>query len=544
MSKRATESIVSQSLWGRRRIQSPVTLPHMHRRTAATSRAVVGRFARAFCIAPIALTFSLTFGWIQTVHSQPAALPDLGDAAMAQLPPFLERRLGEAIMVDGRRDPAYLDDPDLSHYLQQMADRLLAGNPDRGDTRIDAFALREPRINAFAMPGGFIGLHTGLITAAQTESELAGVVAHEIAHVTQRHIARGWVQQQQDSLIALGALAAAVLAARASGSGQLPEAAAVMGQAAAVNSTLRFSRDAEREADRVGFLMLEQAGYDPAGMAGFFGRLMQANRFNQAPSGLSYASTHPVTIERMADMQLRVRDAGGSTHVDSADFFMARVQARVLQAQADPGARRQAAEFLTLQFGEAQNPLLRQAAAYGVARILLDTGPTQLQEVAQWLERAESAAPPHPSLTLLRARWLAASGQTEVALQSLRSAQSQWPERQALQRLQIALLLSLGQSELALELTQTALQRWPQEPALWRLRSQAFEAQGDVSQARRALAEHYALLGALPTAVEVLNQARRASNDFFEQSELDARTRELQRRLLEERELLSRFERR
>ena len=505
------------------------------------SHRLLARVARAV---PIVLSLALLQASIPPAQSQPAALPDLGDAAMAQLPPFLERRLGEAIMVDGRRDPAYLDDPDLSHYLQQMADRLITANPDRGEVRIDAFALREPRINAFAMPGGFIGLHTGLITAAQTESELAGVVAHEIAHVTQRHIARGWVQQQQDSLIALGALAAAVLAARASGSGQLPEAAAVMGQAAAVNSSLRFSRDAEREADRVGFLMLEQAGYDPAGMAGFFSRLMQANRFNQAPSGLSYASTHPVTIERMADMQVRVRDSAGTPHIDGADFFMARVQARVLQAQADSSARAQAIEFLTLQFSEAQNPLLRQAAAYGVARLLLDQVPTQVNEVAQWLDRAESAAANHPSLSLLRARWLDASGQHDLALQRLREAQALWPDRQSLQRLQIALLLRQGQNKQAFELTQAALQRWPQEAELWRLQSQALEALGEVSQARRALGEHYALLGALPTAIELINQARRASTDFFEQSELDARARELQRRLLEERELLSRFERR
>ena len=149
----------------------------------------------------LAALLVLTLGW-QSVWAQPSAAPSLGPASSSDLSPALERRLGEAIMVQGRLEPDYIKDPDISQYLNVMGKKLAAHAPG-GAPDIEVFGVRDPVVNAFAMPGGFIGINTGLIVASGAEAELAGVLAHEIAHVTQRHIARGLTQQQQSTHIAI-----------------------------------------------------------------------------------------------------------------------------------------------------------------------------------------------------------------------------------------------------------------------------------------------------------------------------------------------------
>ena len=214
----------------------------------------------------------------------------MGAASAADLSPMLERSLGEAIMSQGRRDPTYVDDPELSQYLTTMGRKLAAFAPG-AVPEVEMFGVRDPEINAFAMPGGFIGINTGLIVSSGSESELAAVVAHEIGHVVQRHIARGMTQQSQNGMLMLASLAGALLAALAGGGGNLAMGVAAFGQAAAINRQLGFSRDAEREADRAGFQMLTKAGYDAEGMSQMFSRLMNASRLNEGAGGGSWAST-------------------------------------------------------------------------------------------------------------------------------------------------------------------------------------------------------------------------------------------------------------
>ena len=152
---------------------------------------------------------------------------------------MLERSLGEAIMSQGRRDPTYVDDTELSQYLTTMGRKLATYSPG-AVPEVEMFGVRDPEINAFAMPGGFIGVNTGLIVASASESELAAVLAHEIGHVVQRHIARGMTQQNQNSMVMLASLAGALLAALAGGGGNLAMGVAAFGQAAAINRQLGF----------------------------------------------------------------------------------------------------------------------------------------------------------------------------------------------------------------------------------------------------------------------------------------------------------------
>ncbi|KMZ12461.1 Exported zinc metalloprotease YfgC precursor [Candidatus Burkholderia humilis] len=257
-------------------------------------------------------------------------LPDLGDGSGGSRPPQAERKVGERMMCEVRANPDYLDDWLIRDYLDSIASKLSAAAASQflGGYRpdFDLFAVRDAQINAFSMPGGFIGVNTGLIAATQTESELASVVGHEMGHVLQRHIARMITQQEKSSYAALAGMLAGLLAGVLAHSGDLGMGIAMGGQAFAVDNQLRFSRAAEHEADRVGFQMLTAAGYDPYAMTAFFGRL---DRSTMGDNGVPpYVRTHPLTTKRIADMEDRARRVPYRQPRQSTEYAFVRGRAR------------------------------------------------------------------------------------------------------------------------------------------------------------------------------------------------------------------------
>ena len=209
-------------------------------------------------------------------------LPDLGDSSQSLMSPAQERKLGEAIVRQIRAGGGYLEDAEVNDYLNEVGNRLVTATRDvRQDFLF--FAVPDPGINAFALPGGFIGVNTGLILLAQNESQLASVLAHEISHVTQHHMTRGLASQQNVLLTTLAGLAVAIVASKAGGSnsGQATSAAIAGTQALTVQQQINFTRENEFEADRVGFSRLVAAGFDPNAMADFFERLQRASRFSE-----------------------------------------------------------------------------------------------------------------------------------------------------------------------------------------------------------------------------------------------------------------------
>src|SRR2546423_7597527 len=245
------------------------------------------------------------------------ALPDLGGAGDVSLSPQMERRIGESIVRDIRlREPAYVDDPELAEYLGNLGARLAQQAGARFD--FEFFVMRDHSINAFALPGGFVGVHTGLLTAADTESELASVLAHGTSPVTQRHIARMLGQQQQLQMPMLAALAAAILLGRARP--DLAVGAALGAQAAGVQASLSYSRDFEREADRIGIQRLDDAGFDAHAMPTFFERMQRANRISEDSTMPGYFRSHPVTSEGIAEVQTKPAPSQYRPHPDSAAF--------------------------------------------------------------------------------------------------------------------------------------------------------------------------------------------------------------------------------
>lgn len=255
-------------------------------------------------------------------------LPSMGSVAGTDLSPTEEQLLGEEIMSQIRADSAYLNDAETLDYLNHLGYRLVSVSKSH-TYNFFFFPIIDHSLNAFALPGGFIAVHSGLFVAAQSESELAGVIGHEIGHVSQRHIARMIDQQRHSAALTIGSLLLAILAARAGG-GQAATAVAMGSQAAMIQNQLGFSRSAEREADRVGLTSLVNAGFDPKGMENFFARLHKNNRYYEAAAP-EYLSTHPLTVERISDMENRTRKMGAHLHEDSLDFLLIQQRLRVLQ---------------------------------------------------------------------------------------------------------------------------------------------------------------------------------------------------------------------
>jgi len=474
-------------------------------------------------------------GW--PAAAQPVGLPSMGAASADDLSPAVERQLGEAIMAQGRRDPTYVDDSEISQYLTAMGRKLAAYAPG-GAPDIEVFPVRDPEINAFAMPGGFVGVNSGLVVSSDSESELAAVLAHEIGHVVQRHIARGMTQQSQNSAVMLASLAGALLAALAGGGGNLAMGVAAFGQAAAINRQLGFSRDAEREADRTGLQMLSKAGYDTSGMARMFSRLMNASRLNEGTGGGSWASTHPLSIDRMSDVQNRIRDLPASHYLDSDDFWFIRAKLRVLQGR-DALSLRSAQQQLQDE-SRALSGVRRAAALYGLALYSLQRNDvTQAQ--AYWSQAGEGGRT-SPQLAKLGIDIALARKDGPGALQQAEAAIKRWPDRRALGIAYATALQNDGRNDQAQAYLRERIKQWgPDEPGLYQMLAQSEARTSRPVEARRNMARFYEMTGAYAAAESQLQQARGLSNDFYEQSQIDVQIKEVRQKLADERELLQRF---
>jgi predicted Zn-dependent protease len=478
-------------------------------------------------------------------------LPTLGDVEREDLSPLMERKLGEEIMRDIRRDHDFLDDGPILEYLNQFGNALVAARPGaRGEASFDYyfFAVRDPQLNAFALPGGFIAVHSALLLAAQTESELASVLGHEIGHVVQRHIARSLGKQRQDALIPLAAMVLAALASKAGGDAAIGVFTA--GQGLAIQRQLNFSRDAEREADRIGFQIMGEAGFDTTGMVAFFQRLQASSR-NYSDLVPAYLQSHPLTTERIADIQARIREQPYKQRLDSLDFHLVRARARVLQDESTQGLA-DATVFFENQASQQQGRQQIAAAQYGLAMVALKRGDTA--KAQQWLDKARATIdkPPAPG-TLSAARntgpnsifvstaieiKLAQPNDKAVIAQALKDADAahiQFPLSRGIAHQYGEALIAAGELERAAVYLRDQVQLYREDPDSYDLLARAYAAQGKISLQHIALAESYVLQGGVLSALDQLSLARKASDaSFYEQAVIDARERELQARRREE----------
>ncbi|MEY4481042.1 MAG: hypothetical protein RIQ84_204 [Pseudomonadota bacterium] len=474
---------------------------------------------------------------------QSLVLPDLGDSSSISLSPSDERQLGERIMREIRRDPDYSNDLVFYDYLNTIGQTLVRAAKKDGIPGLDGsgtfainfelFGVRDRSINAFALPGGFIGVHTGLVVSAESESELASVLGHEIGHVTQKHIARMYGQQGTNSMIALASIFLAVIAA--SRNPNAAQGIAMGGQALAIQNQLSYSRDAEREADRVGLQILQSGGFDIQGMPDFFQRMQRANSIME--SGVpGYVRSHPLTTDRIADMQDRVRGLPNKKVLSSVEFYLLKARARLIQTSSASNYPELKQYFESLA---RRSDLPKQLEGnYGLSLLSFKQGrigdaETYLQKTRVSLQGLVSQNSPVQKLSLsvesTEIDIMVAKGLHDEALRKIAQVKSIYPRSRALNVAMVNSQLKIQQYDQAISWLKVQSKSRPDETLWWFLLSQAYSQAGKRALQHAALAEKYVTEGAWVGAIEQMKLAKAAGDaDFYQASEIDARARQIQ----------------
>ncbi len=456
-------------------------------------------------------------------------LPDLGDVSSTSLSDTQETTIGNRIMRDIRADPDYIDDPEISDYINSLGQRLLsaADGPHRD---IDYFVVRDDTINAFALPGGHIGINSALILLTQNESELAGVVGHETGHILQHHQARMLYGQRGMQFASLAALVLAVLASRGGGdqSGQVTEAVVAGAGAMQLQNQLSYSRAHEREADRVGLGLLERAGFSPRAMVTFFERLLRANRVNELKGAPVYLRDHPLTTERIADMQDRVASMPPRLVADTMEYHIARAKLRVAASSPD-----EAVAYFRTQLQD--KTVVRPAEdVYGLALAL--RGARQFDAAWKTLQPLRSRPNSHPAFELLAGELKTDMGEPKQALAIYRAALSEHPYYRAVVYANLDLLQQMGRTKEVLADVDKSLVDMPNDPRLYEIQARAYEAQGNLVAQHRAQGEAQYHRDNLAAAVDQLEMAVKSkSSNFYELSSAEARLGEMRSLLKNER---------
>ena len=423
-------------------------------------------------------------------------LPDMGSPADAILNNTEEAQIGRAIMRDIRNSGQVVEDPLVTEYLNDIGSRI-AAQTNEGQHSFTFFAVQDGRINAFALPGGYVGVHTGLLEATRNEDELAGVLAHEVAHVTQRHIARAIHANSRQSILTTAMMLGAIIVAAAGGSGDAVQGAMAVAQGTAMQQQINFTRSNEYEADRVGIAALADAGFDPYGMASFFDVLSRQQTTSPDMRAPEFMRTHPVTTARVAEARSRAKDYPPVQSQDSVSYGVART--RVIVADFD--TPEQAVAHFESRNYDNQNDIERygRAVAYQRAGRYYEALPI----FEALLEKDKSVIAYHIGL-----------GQTLVALDQWSTAVDVFEQALALFPRNVPLvieygerLLELGKPAKAHTLLLDLLNNVPPTPAQVRLIARAASLAGEEAEAYYYMSEYRLMIGDLAGGIGFLQQA-------------------------------------
>lgn len=452
------------------------------------------------------------------------SLPDLGDESAAALSPKDERRIGEEFMRQARAQLDILDDPELNEYIQQLGNVLTKGLENQSGFHF--FLINNKTINAFAVPGGYIGVHTGLLQAARNEAEVAAVLAHEAAHITQRHIPRLIAESRRISGPALAALLAGILIAASGGQGG--EAAVALTTAGLAQHELNFTRSFEQEADRIGMTILNTAGYDARAMPAFFEQMEIQSRLyeNNLPE---FLRTHPITGRRIAESRNHAESFPIRNGLDSEAFAHMQARLQVLGNKPEVAVR-----IFRENLKNRETVTAKAADRYGYAFALLSNNQFDQArgEVLPLLKTNPDYVPYH----ILSAEIELAAGNKSLGLDKYAAAARRFQSSLALVQRQASALLKTGKASQARQILDKAVRLHAKEPSLYKLLATAAGESGKRMEAHRAYGEYYFLIGQPRAAIEQFQLASRfAENNFYYVSSLEARIKEIRETLPTER---------
>ena len=455
---------------------------------------------------------ALVIGW-QSAQAIDIELPALGDASSAVVSPQVERKLGQAWLRMFRSQVRTVSDPLLADYLEHLVFDL-ASHSELSEVQLDVVVVENQTINAFAVPGGIVGIHNGLLLYAEHEDELASVIAHELAHLSQRHFARGVEEARSKSVPNMLALLGSLVIAATAG-GDAGMAAITATQAAIQQQQLRFSRSHESEADRIGMQTLVATGYDPEGMPRMFTRMLESLRYaGQRPP--EFLLSHPVTENRVADSRNRARNSAQGGRQNSVDFALMRARVQLSFAET-PGFAIKRFRAEIDKHGEGT-----PGDIYGL--VLALTQANELEQARQALAPLLRADPGRIAYVLAAADIDLAAGNPGAAAERLQRQLAVSPGNHPLTMAYAEALQRQGDPQQAARILAAHAQRRPADPQVWYELAEAWGLAGRIVDVHRTRAEYFILNGALDQAEHQLGYALDlASGDFHTSASVQAR---------------------
>jgi predicted Zn-dependent protease len=462
----------------------------------------------------------------QGQKSSQDSLPEMGTAAQEALSLEEENQLGRMVMRNLRESGMVLDDPEVHEYIQSLGLRLSSLAQD-GNRNFNFFVIRDPAINAFALPGGFIGIHSGLMLETRNESELAGVLGHEVAHVTQRHIARGIEARSRVNLMSTAAVLAAILVGAAGGSSDATMGAITAAQNMAAQAGINFTRENEYEADRIGIGVLAAAGFDPNAMPAFFDTMFRRTQLgpDRVPELLR---THPVTSNRIAESKDRALQYPPIKPKDSLSYSLMKERIRVLLVSRNGDPR----EYYKA-IGENEADLsLAQVYGRGLAQLYSNDAPGAVATFTRLRQQYPEILAFHTALGQAQL----SAGVTSDALETLERARALAPRNVPVTVRYGEALMQAGRPKRAHEVLLDLFNNTPPTQHQIRLTAMAANAAGDVADAYSYMAEYHLMGGDLMLAINQLELALSVPNISEQQrSKFVARLKEIREWMPKER---------
>jgi len=472
-----------------------------------------------------ALTALAVYLFASAAHAQDGVrLPQMGSTTTRVISPEQERTFARDIERYFRANQMLIEDPFIVDYIEDMSFRLVSYST-RNQADFHFFVLRDPSINAFAAPAGVIGLHSGLILLAQDEAEVAGVVAHEIAHITQDHLARAMENQQNTSMpTMLATLGLALAAGMAGGSGDATGAILMTGMGLSTQFQINHTRQSEAEADRVGIGLLARGGYDPSGMTRFFERLNIQSR-SRGDGVPEYLRTHPLTVNRVAEARARAEQFDPAKESSDELFHYVQARLRVLMSQRPE----QAIEYFSLRLAQQDRP--ERPMHYGLALAAIEA--RQLDLAKKHLDTLLDLEPKNQLYRLLDAQWQLASGNVSASLAILSELYLQYAGSQMATVQYAQTLMHEPNQDRATEaaaILRRHLHAHPTDLAMTELYAQAASRAGDPVRAGEAQAQSYYIRGGIDQAIEQLERVLDNERlDYYQRSRINARIIEWRR---------------